>query len=211
MNLKNKLWVELYRPKTVTDYVFVDDRQRHQVLGWIKDESIPHLLLSGEAGTGKTTLAKVLINELNIDDYDVLEINASRENSVDVVRDRILGFVQTMPFGKFKVVLLDECLEENTLVYVLRDGFVQSVPIKDVDDTTDLVKSFNVDTGEVEWMPFTKMDKGIQETYTLELENGDTVTCTGSHKWYVTDDITGETKVVRTDQLTSYMHIMSPM
>jgi replication factor C small subunit len=106
--MKNRLWVEAYRPRSVSEYVFVDDRQREQVMGWIRDESIPHLLLSGEAGTGKTTLAKVLINELGIEDYDVLEINASRENSVDVVRDRILGFVQTMPFGKFKVVLLDE-------------------------------------------------------------------------------------------------------
>jgi replication factor C small subunit len=88
--------------------VFVDERQRQQVEGWIKEDSIPHLLLSGEAGTGKTTLAKVLIHELEIEPYDVLEINASRENSVDVVRDKILGFVQTMPFGKFKIVLLDE-------------------------------------------------------------------------------------------------------
>jgi DNA polymerase III delta prime subunit len=106
--MKNQLWVEQYRPQSVEDYVFADERQREQVAGWIKDESIPHLLFSGDPGTGKTTLAKVLINELGVEEYDVLEINASRENSVDVVRDKIVGFVQTMPFGKFKVVLLDE-------------------------------------------------------------------------------------------------------
>jgi DNA polymerase III delta prime subunit len=57
---------------------------------------------------GKTTLAKILINQLGIDEYDILEINASRENSVDTIRDKITNFVATMPFGIFKVVLLDE-------------------------------------------------------------------------------------------------------
>jgi replication factor C small subunit len=103
-----ELWVEKYRPKKVEDYVFRDASQKKQVQSWIKEGSIPHLLLSGAAGIGKTTLARVLCNELNIEDFDVLEINASRDNNVETVRDKIINFVQMIPFGPFKVVLLDE-------------------------------------------------------------------------------------------------------
>ena len=103
-----QLWVEQYRPKDIDGYVFRDEAQREQVKQWIKAGSIPHLLFSGAAGIGKTTLAKILINALNIDAYDVLEINASRTNSVDDIRDSVVNFVSTMPFGQFKIVLLDE-------------------------------------------------------------------------------------------------------
>ena len=102
------LWTEKYRPNSVDDYVFKDTDQKSQVQSWIKEGSIPHLLFSGSAGIGKTTLAKVLLNELKIETFDILEINASRENNVDTVRDKIVNFVQMIPFGPFKVVLLDE-------------------------------------------------------------------------------------------------------
>ena len=103
-----ELWVEKYRPNTINGYVFRDQSQKEQIKGWIKEKSIPHLLFSGTAGIGKTTLAKVLFNELEINELDILEINASRTNSVDDVRDKIVNFVQMIPFGDFKVVLLDE-------------------------------------------------------------------------------------------------------
>lgn len=103
-----ELWVEKYRPKKLSEYVWRDENQRKQVESWVKQKSIPHLLLSGTPGIGKTTMAKMLINEIGIEDYDVLEINASRERGIDLMKERITNFVSMIPFGPFKVVLLDE-------------------------------------------------------------------------------------------------------
>ena len=104
-----ELWVEKYRPKSVSDYVFRDEKQKKQVKSWVDSGAIPHLLFSGAAGTGKTTLAKVLLNELGVDDGDVMMINASNENNVDTMRTKINGFASSLPFsGDFKYVLLDE-------------------------------------------------------------------------------------------------------
>ena len=118
-----KLWVEQYRPNTVDGYVFVDDAQREQVQQWIRDGSIPHLMLSGSAGTGKTTLAKLLINELGVDEYDVMYANGSKEARKVEWVDKLISFCQTMPFGKFKVVLIDEAdyMNPNSVQPALRN------------------------------------------------------------------------------------------
>ena len=75
-----ELWVEKYRPKTIDGYVFRDDAQKQQVKNWIKEKTIPHLLFSGNSVIGKKTLAILLFNELEINEYDILEINAKGTN-----------------------------------------------------------------------------------------------------------------------------------
>ena len=102
------MWTELYRPKVLADYVFRDKAQKQSIEKWVADGIIPHLLFSGSPGVGKTTLAKILLNELNVNPLDVLEINASRERGIDVIKTKITNFVGTMPMGNYKVVLLDE-------------------------------------------------------------------------------------------------------
>ena len=88
--------------------MFRDEGQRQQVSGWVQEGALPHLLFSGAPGTGKTTLAKVLLQELDVDSMDILEINASNENNVETIRNKITNFSSTMPFGDLKYVLLDE-------------------------------------------------------------------------------------------------------
>ena len=99
-----QLWVEKYRPTSIDGYVFRDSAQRKTVERWLSEGIVPHLLLSGTAGIGKTTLAKVLFNELDINPLDIMEINGSRENSVDDMRHRVTTFISMIPFGNFKIV-----------------------------------------------------------------------------------------------------------
>lgn len=107
-NKKHALWTEKYRPQTVDQYIFHDTHLKAAVYRMIADKSIPHLLLSGTAGSGKTTLAQILIRALEIDDTDVLTINASDEKGIDIFREKIKTFSTSMALGSFKIIHLEE-------------------------------------------------------------------------------------------------------
>ena len=103
--LDNTLWVEKYRPNELDSYIG-NDHLKKKIKVYLESGDLPHLLLYGRAGTGKTTLAKLLVNNI---ECDHMYINASDENSVDTVRNKVRGFASTIGFKDMKVVILDEC------------------------------------------------------------------------------------------------------
>ena len=105
MQNEHTLWVEKYRPSTLDTYIG-NDQLKSKVEVYLESGDLPHLLLYGKAGTGKTTLAKLLVNNI---DCDYLYINASDENNVETVRTKVKNFASTMGFKDYKVIILDEC------------------------------------------------------------------------------------------------------
>jgi DNA polymerase III delta prime subunit len=106
--IQEKIWAVKYRPTSLNDYIFYNDYQKSFFTNIAQSKSIPHLILSGQCGTGKTTLAKILISECGIDENDVLIINASEENNVETIRSKIKNHIDTYAMGDYKIVLLDE-------------------------------------------------------------------------------------------------------
>ncbi len=101
---EHTLWVEKYRSQTLEDYVG-NEHLKQKIRDYIESGDVPHLLLFGKAGTGKTTLAKLIVNSINC---DFMILNASDENNVDTVRNKVKSFASTIGFKDIKIVILDE-------------------------------------------------------------------------------------------------------
>jgi len=103
-NKKHTLWTELYRPTTLEGYIGNADF-KDNLANWIEKNDIPHLLLCGPAGGGKTTAAKLIVNNINC---DYIYINCSDENGIDTIRDKVKSFASAATFKSQKVVIMDE-------------------------------------------------------------------------------------------------------
>ena len=102
--MQHTLWTEKYRSQTLDQYIG-NDELKTTIGSWITKNDIPHLLLHGKAGTGKTTLAKLITQNINC---DMMYINASDEHGIDTIRDKVKSFASTSTFQPLKVVILDE-------------------------------------------------------------------------------------------------------
>ena len=103
--MSNTLWTEKYRPSSIDTYIG-NEHLLDKVSVYLESGDLPHLLLYGRAGTGKTTLAKILVKNI---ECDYLYINASDENNVDTVRTKVKNFASTVGFKDYKIIILDEC------------------------------------------------------------------------------------------------------
>jgi replication factor C small subunit len=170
--VNNNLWVEKYRPTKLADYVG-NEHLKSKVEGYLENGEIPHLLLYGKAGTGKTTLAKLIVKSI---ECDYMVINASDENNVETVRNKVKNFASSMGFKPFKIILLDEfdymsqpsqAILRNLMEtfsahcrFILTCNYVDKV----IEPIQSRCQSFQI-------IPPTKKDVAIQVSKILKAEN----------------------------------------
>jgi DNA polymerase III delta prime subunit len=168
----HSLWVEKYRPSKLVDYVG-NEHLKSKVEGYLETGEIPHLLLYGKAGTGKTTLAKLIVNSI---ECDYIIINASDENNVDTVRNKVKNFASSMGFKPFKIIIMDEfdymtpnaqAILRNLMEtfskhcrFILTCNYVEKV----IEPIQSRCQSFQI-------VPPTKKDVAIQMSKILKSEN----------------------------------------
>jgi DNA polymerase III delta prime subunit len=171
-NVNNSLWVEKYRPRKLSEYVG-NEHLKEKVSGYLETSDVPHLLFFGKAGTGKTTLAKLIVNSI---ECDHIIINASDENNVDTVRNKVKNFASSMGFKKWKIVILDEfdymTPNAQAILRNLMETFSQNCRfILTCNYVEKVISPIRSRTQEFQIVPPTKKDVAVQISQILGKED----------------------------------------
>lgn len=179
------LWVERYKPRTV-DECILPQRIKNTLNEFVESGEIKNYIASGSAGCGKTSSAKALLNQMNI---QYLFINASNDGNIDTIRTKVTRFASTKSIlSSYKVVVLDECLHEDEQVRIGSVDNWKPVALKDLNkNTTYPVVSFNMETGVFENDTGYIISDKEDELYEVELEDGSLITLNEKHPFIVKD------------------------
>lgn len=185
-----EIWYKKYRPNTLDGYVFQNDEMKEKIEEWISTQEFPNLLLIGDPGTGKTTLAHILATNTGIHETDIREISASIHRGIEDIEEKVINFAQRSAFGaNGRLVVLDECLEENQKVRIGTVDDWDAVALKNLTwGETYPVVSFNMDSGEFENDTGTLISEKEDELYEVELEDGSTIVLNAKHPFIVQDE-----------------------
>jgi DNA polymerase III delta prime subunit len=183
----NQLFTEKYRPKTLDDLIVPE-----RVMNQFKNGVQTNLLFYGTPGTGKTSAAKALCNHFG---HDMMYINASLDGRIDVIKSKIESFAHAFSLipndrnngeKRFKVVILDECLEENEKVRIGTVDNWKAVPLKDLDKDIEYnCPSMNIETGELENDTCKIISEKVDALYEVEVEDGRTIKVTSNHPFMI--------------------------
>lgn len=188
INENEHLWVEKYRPQTIQDLI-IPDEVRNRMQEWVdKDKQIPNIiLLSTNPGLGKTSASKAIANDL---EADVMFINASKDNGIDIIRNKITGFASAVSFdGAPKLITLDECLADFEEVKLGHKGSQYNIQLKELKKGIEYpIVSFNTETGEYENDTCEVFSIKVDNLFEVTLEDGITLAVTDKHPFIINNE-----------------------
>jgi replication factor C small subunit len=186
-----EIWIEKYRPTTFDDIHGQEDIV-DRLRSYVERDDLPHLLFSGPAGVGKTTASTAIARAIYGDDWqeNFLELNASDERGIDVVRDRIKNFARSS-FGGYdhRVIFLDEadslCVPPGTEVVAGYPSSPEVKPIEEVAEDGEPMPSVDFETNEIQSDKGQLVDSGTADFFEVELSDGRTITASLTHPFFV--------------------------
>ncbi|QAU12907.1 AAA family ATPase [Halorubrum sp. BOL3-1] len=188
-----EIWIEKYRPQTLDD-IHGQEEIVERLQSYIAQDDVPHLLFSGPAGIGKTTAATAIAREIYGEDNwrgNFLELNASDQRGIDVVRDRIKGFARSSFGGDFRIVFLDEadslCVPPGTEVVTGYPSKPEVKPIEEVSTEGEPVPSVDFETNEIQSDKGRLVDSGTADFLKMELRDGRSTVASPTHPFFVVD------------------------